>query len=227
MPMSARAISQRLIRPRMLSTSSSERRDLDRVAPFADAGTSAPADVCPGGARILVERLVDLAACGLTSRRRHRDLRGRVGRGDHLAVGEDDLGDDGDATERFARQAEDSRAGRTAETKCGASLRASRSVSSTWLRSSFRTSPYVIAEAPTTATATAAAEASVSRVRKLMFRGGRSRRRESSGSAGACRPPPSSGGGSRCRRRASSSRSRSRSPRRARRSPTASAPAAG
>ena len=114
MPMSAMAISHRLIRPRMLSTSSSDRPTWI-AKPRSPAGRFSTRRCVPGGARILVERLVDLAACGRTCPRRHRDLRGRVGRGDDLAVGEDDLSYDGDATERFARQAKDLGAGRAAD----------------------------------------------------------------------------------------------------------------
>ncbi len=92
-----------------------------------------------------------------------------------------------------------------------------RSASSTWSRSSPRTTTYVTPDAAAIARATATALTSATRVRNVIARAGRSRRPGSSGSAAGARRPRSCGAGSRCRRRASSSRSRSRSPTRARR----------
>ena len=99
-----------------------------------------------------------------------------------------------------------------------ASARGSRSASSTWPRSCPRTTNVDDADASDDRERDGAAadERQPGRGSSLA-RAARSRRRASCGSAAACRPPPSCAADSRCRRRASSSRSRSRSPRRARR----------
>ena len=113
MPTSAMAISQRLIGPRMLSTSSSERATWT-AKPLAERDRQ-HADVRPLDVRVLVERLVDLAACGCESARRDRELAGRSGGVITSPSRAHELGEDGDAAEPLGRQPEELLAARAAD----------------------------------------------------------------------------------------------------------------
>ena len=84
--------------------------DLDGEATFAREVQDAQART--GDTGVLEERIGDFPAGGPERLRSHGDLRRRVWCGDHPAVGEDELGDDGRAAEGFGWQARNSAPGR-------------------------------------------------------------------------------------------------------------------